>query len=344
VEFTKTDRKNANDTQNRDRIFLSNAPSTSPTMSGRVPATQSVRLDAVCFPGTKESRQDRPYQKLLADSRASTSSTLRHTLLCPLTGKPIPPLEKIEEIIARNLTLSNWRWPRSIAIKGIALALQRWAAEVGLEKAARRGEMLFGMPEPFKYADAANAPWIKLESLPQLTPEEFADRLGGIVDGIERARHTADQEHDTSDQRLLSGDGSTSEDGGAGGEPRVEGLCEGDSDAGDGGSPEGGRVIALHPRGDREGKRGLSRQLVCLELREHQEDLKAFQDAYGSIHRRVQEVKDEGQLMKLLNWSGTSAVMGSLELAIHAIEHVVDELKQLLLNIDMGIVPNTDED
>jgi hypothetical protein len=58
----------------------------------------------------------------------------------------------------------------------------------------------------------------------------------------------------------------------------------------------------------------------------------------------VQEVKDEGQIMKLVNWSGTSAVMGSLELSIHAIERVVEELKHLLFRIDEGVIPNLDED
>lgn len=47
------------------------------------------------------------------------------------------------------------------------------------------------------------------------------------------------------------------------------------------------------------------------ELTEHEQDLVAFQKAYSFIHRRVQEVKDEGRMMKLVTWSGTSAVMGS---------------------------------
>lgn len=49
-------------------------------------------------------------------------------------------------------------------------------------------------------------------------------------------------------------------------------------------------------------------------------------------------------MMKLVNWSGTSAVMGSLELATHNIERVVEELKDILLRIDRGVIPNLDED
>ena len=49
-------------------------------------------------------------------------------------------------------------------------------------------------------------------------------------------------------------------------------------------------------------------------------------------------------MMKLVSWSGTSAVMGSLEMATHAIERVVDELKGMLIRIDQGVIPNLDED
>lgn len=49
-------------------------------------------------------------------------------------------------------------------------------------------------------------------------------------------------------------------------------------------------------------------------------------------------------MMKLVNWSGTSAVMGSLELSITRIEGVVGELQSILQRIDSGVIPNTDED
>lgn len=49
-------------------------------------------------------------------------------------------------------------------------------------------------------------------------------------------------------------------------------------------------------------------------------------------------------MMKLVNWSGTAAVMGSLELSITRIEGVVGELQSILQRIDSGVIPNTDED
>lgn len=81
-----------------------------------------------------------------------------------------------------------------------------------------------------------------------------------------------------------------------------------------------------------------------LELEEHEKDLRAFRSAYASVHQRVQEVKDDRRLMKLVNWSGTSAVMGTLELTIHAIERVVEELKEMLSRIDRGVIPDLDRE
>lgn len=81
---------------------------------------------------------------------------------------------------------------------------------------------------------------------------------------------------------------------------------------------------------------------MVAELSEHQLDLQAFHRAYSLIHRRVQEVQDEGRMMKLVSWSGTAAVMGTLELSIHAIERTVEELKSILQRIDAGVIPNLD--
>lgn len=113
----------------------------------------------------------------------------------------------------------------------------------------------------------------------------------------------------------------------------------GSSGGGGAGSEERGRVLTFPSR--KTG--GLSRRSVEFELAESKLDLQAFQDAHGCLHRRVQEVKDEGRIMKLVDWSGTAAVMGSLDLSIHAIERTVEELEAVLRRIDDGTIPNLDE-
>lgn len=160
------------------------------------------------------------YQRLLEAHRADTSSTPKRIRRCPVSGKPIPPLEKIEKVIEESLTLSNWCWPKSVAVKGIALALSKWAEEVGLEKAARRGKLLFEKQLPLQYADQANLPWLNRSLIEQLTPEKFADRMGELADELERrsdgsaddrsAEHVL-QDHGSPHPVDRTGDGSSGE-------------------------------------------------------------------------------------------------------------------------------------
>lgn len=321
--------------------------------AARIPSTPKVedtgsailnaKPRAVGFRDTKEFRILPEFLKSPGADRASTSSTPKRTLRCPVTGKPIPELEEIEKKIEKNLTLWNWRWPRSIAVKGIALALQQWALEVGLERAARRGEVLLSNSRPLEYADLKNLPWIPEKDIEKLTPEAFADRLGGIVDELERTAGAGDEQ---SNQRLLPSD-RTSPSGDRAGGDSGDGGSDGDGDADrPGRTGEGGDVITFPSRRTgRSGKReGLHRSHVVLELEEHGKDLSAFLLAHACIWKRVQEVKDDGRLMKLVEWSGTSAVLGTLDLSIHAIERVVEELRDVLRRIDSGVIPNLDED
>lgn len=144
----------------------------------------------------------------------------------------------------------------------------------------------------------------------------------------------------SSDRLILEGtpveSGSLHHEHGTGGEEDVYGTGEG----GDRGSPVGGEVVALPTR---KARSGISRSFVELELSEHTKDLVAFKGAYSQIRARVVEVQDEGRLMKLVNWSGTSAVMGSLELTIHAIERTVEELRDLLKRLDAGAIFDSDK-
>jgi hypothetical protein len=79
-------------------------------------------------------------------------------------------------------------------------------------------------------------------------------------------------------------------------------------------------------------------------MEQHALDLQAFKKAYAAVHARVQEVKDEGRMMGLVNWSGTSAALCTLDLCIHNIRCVMDELQSVLQRIDAGVIPNLDDD
>lgn len=59
-------------------------------------------------------------------------------------------------------------------------------------------------------------------------------------------------------------------------------------------------------------------------------DLQAFVSAREIIRNRVLEVKDSNNpFTPLTKWSGTDAVLGSLDLAIHAMERTIAELGEL---------------
>lgn len=342
-----SDQKHAGDTPSQDRTPRPGVPSGSTQKDSEgESAILAVRPAAACSLGSAENPEVLPCRRSLEGCPADISSSLTSQQQCPVSGRVIPSLPQIEKVIEKSLVLLNWRWMRSVAVRGIALALHRWACEVGLERAHQRARMILEDQE-LKYADLANLPWISKDQIEPLTSEQFAERLGGIVDDVERrqAQSGAAEDDGGGDQRLLPGAGDPHQGGGAGSEPSAEGEAGGGSGHGDRGAGEGGRVVAFPTyRRNRHGApEGLSRRLALEELTENQFDLRAFQDAYTCISRRVQAVKDEGRLLKLVNWSGTAAVMGSLELATHAMERTVEELKSILSKIDSGVIPNLDE-
>ena len=70
---------------------------------------------------------------------------------------------------------------------------------------------------------------------------------------------------------------------------------------------------------------------VQAEIDETSKDLESFVRAREIIRLRVVEVKDsQSKLTPLPYWSGTDAVLGSLDLAIHAMERTLEELRSLL--------------
>lgn len=78
----------------------------------------------------------------------------------------------------------------------------------------------------------------------------------------------------------------------------------------------------------------LDPDLLERQIDETSADLRAFLEARDTVRRRRQEVEDrpwpEALLPRLTEWTGTDAVLGSLDLAIHAMERTVEELKQLV--------------
>lgn len=69
------------------------------------------------------------------------------------------------------------------------------------------------------------------------------------------------------------------------------------------------------------------------EKEELEKDLKAFYSAYNILRDRVIESEDSApwRYPSLRQWSGTCAVMGALELAIHAVERTIEEYEKLVL-------------
>lgn len=75
------------------------------------------------------------------------------------------------------------------------------------------------------------------------------------------------------------------------------------------------------------------------EIQEKTLDLVAFHEARRIIRKRVLEVKDSpSPLTPLPTWSGTDAVLGSLDLAIHAMERTLDELLEMKRKIQFGVI------
>jgi hypothetical protein len=70
------------------------------------------------------------------------------------------------------------------------------------------------------------------------------------------------------------------------------------------------------------------------EISETKKDLDSFVQARDLIRRRVREQTDypiDGRVLPtIVEWSGTDAVLGSLDLSIHSLERVLGELTEKL--------------
>ena len=91
-------------------------------------------------------------------------------------------------------------------------------------------------------------------------------------------------------------------------------------------------------------KNRLSLKFLEQEKSELEKDLIVFIRSYDILRRRVVDSEDHGpnRVPTLRQWSGTCAVMGSLELSIHSIERSVEEYNTLISKIHSGDIENSD--
>lgn len=89
---------------------------------------------------------------------------------------------------------------------------------------------------------------------------------------------------------------------------------------------------------------GLSLSDLRREKEELQKDYEAFSRAYDLITRRILE-SNEAQPPRepsLHTWSGSRAVVGSLELVIHAVQRTIEEHELFIRRIQEGEIRNND--
>lgn len=83
-------------------------------------------------------------------------------------------------------------------------------------------------------------------------------------------------------------------------------------------------------------------------LRREQDELRrdrnAFFESLSVLKRRIEESNETDVPRKPLlhEWSGTRAAVGSLEMALHAVERTLAEVDQLIVGIENGEVPDLD--
>jgi hypothetical protein len=89
---------------------------------------------------------------------------------------------------------------------------------------------------------------------------------------------------------------------------------------------------------------GFSLSWLMRERKELQRDRHAFALALDTLKKRIMESSetDIERRPLLHEWSGTRAVVGSLEMALHATERALEETNQLILSIENGDTVDSD--
>jgi hypothetical protein len=89
-------------------------------------------------------------------------------------------------------------------------------------------------------------------------------------------------------------------------------------------------------------ERRLSLKALRLQRGEIEKDLHAFKEAYDAINRRFREAAADESLPSLEHWSGSRAVMGSLELSIRHLEKELADYIQAIQLVENGEIENAD--
>lgn len=80
------------------------------------------------------------------------------------------------------------------------------------------------------------------------------------------------------------------------------------------------------------------------EREELRKDFIAWTRSYDILRKRLRESNEleQPRCLRLEHWSGSRAVIGSLEMSIHAIERTIEEYGVLISQIVNGEIPNLD--
>lgn len=91
-------------------------------------------------------------------------------------------------------------------------------------------------------------------------------------------------------------------------------------------------------------ERRLSLKQLMRQKEEIEKDLLAFKRSYDTIRNRLSEAQQVTDVPSLLNWAGTSAVMGSLELSISSLEKELSDYTKAIYLVQNGEILNVDDD
>lgn len=91
-------------------------------------------------------------------------------------------------------------------------------------------------------------------------------------------------------------------------------------------------------------ERRLSLRTLVRQRWEIEKDLAAFRTAYDVIRKRLQEAAEITDVPSLDKWSGTQAVVGSLELSISYLEKELADYSKAIYLVENGEIENVDND